>query len=61
MSSLDDDAIADLVEELDGGHAAVRRVPGEAARAFACKFEREVHTNIWEVAGILRLDASGCR
>ena len=39
MSSLDHDAVADLVEELDGGHAAVRRVSGEAARAFTCQFE----------------------
>ena len=42
MSSLDHDAVADLVEELDGGHAAVRRVPREPARAFTCKFERRV-------------------
>ena len=40
MSSLDHDAVSDLVEELDGGHAAVRRVPREPARAFTCKFER---------------------
>ena len=41
VSHLYDDAIADLVEELDGSYAAVRRVPGEAARAFTCKFDRK--------------------